>query len=247
MPSRQFVRASNHGLVAAQASATTLTGPLGTRNGFSIAALVTVTSLPGAAAYHAACSMQSATAAQEISLHLNGDSSGSVACKVGVNRVVPSTGVIPVADGRWYVIGAAKGSGTTTVRLWMVDLDSGVYTESLSAATFADYTAGTPTWNVGCRGASVDCWNGNISMATYGSGQIAIPNVRTKMANGAGWWYDHLKHCQRWPATQRTAFTDFRNLTNGPILNAQPFDSMFPTYPTAGTEPTWSALQPTGF
>lgn len=245
---RFFVRSSNHGLVDGQTMTPGVTGPVGTGSGFTIAALVSVTSLPGAGVYHTACGFQSGTAARECVLHLNGDSSGTVSLKVGATRIVPSTGIIPVADGRWYVIGATKASGSTTVRFFMSSINTGVpVTDQLSSASFADFTSAAATWCVGCRGASTDCWDGHIGMATYVTGQLPSGNARDRLGRARFAWYDHSRLIGRDPTTPFVVLTDLLTFNPGPILNQQRFSSASGIPPTTGTEPNAGTTNPPAF
>jgi hypothetical protein len=181
MPSRDFERGSSHRLGTAS---TVNTGA----NAFTLAALVTVESLPGAAAYHAAIALNSATAAREIVLDLNGDTGpGTLALKVGATRVVPSTSIIPSTDGRWMILVGKKASGTVNADFMLYDFTTQTWTEFSTSGTVADRTAGATDMNVGSDGAA-NYWDGRIALAMYLPENVAKEHLY-KLAMSRSEWY----------------------------------------------------------
>lgn len=177
MSSYDFVRGSSHRI-----------GTPSTVNWGSLAhttvAVVTVASLPGAGAYHAAMGMNSSTAAREVVLHLNGDTGpGTLSLKVGSTRVVPSTSIIPSTDGRWYLIGASKAAGTVNVDFFLFDWTTGAWTEFASSGTVGNRTNAATDTSVGADGAA-HYWDGRIAMAMHLPVALVQGQWRTLITKG---------------------------------------------------------------
>lgn len=179
MASRNFVAASTHRIATTSTAVYTQT--------HTQVALVTVASIPGAGVYPTIISLQSATAARELALCLNGDSSGTLSALVGATRINPSTNIIPVADGRWYFVGAAKTAGTVAVTFFMYDYLTATWTEFASSGTVASRTASAVSPNIGSRGAA-DYWNGRIAAVMHLPVNINLPENYRSLIGGRQSW-----------------------------------------------------------
>lgn len=182
MSSLAFAAASSQRLTA---SGTVNLGTGATEH--TCAALVTVASLPGAGVYRMAISEDNATTTRNLGLHLNGDTGpGTLSLLVGTTRVVPSSNMIPSTDGRWYLIGATKATGTVAVNFFMYDYVTGTWTWRASSGTVAARTTGATTCSVGSQVAG-SFWDGRIGAAMLLP--IAITEAQAfTLTRGRGTW-----------------------------------------------------------
>lgn len=157
MGSRLWVAASSHRITGSTLTWATNHTQMG---------IATVASLPGAGVRRTLVSVQSATAARDCALQLDGDNAGSLACLVGATRILPSSNMVPTADGRWYFFATSKAAGTVTVRFLMYDFLTGTWTILSSSGTVGNRTASGAQLNIGAHGAA-NYWDGLIAAVAH--------------------------------------------------------------------------------
>lgn len=235
MGSRLFVAASTQRITSASS------GWASNGGAHTVAALVTVASLPGAAVYRTAFSFSSATAARELSIELNGDSSGTVGAKVGATRMVPSTTIVPPTAGEWLLIGASKQSGTVTVQFFMYNFATGTWSESSSSGTVGNVTPAAVSGNMGSRGAA-DYWDGRIAAAAKWNRYMDAGEYKHLIEGRKAWWasLQKLGH-STFIVAERDCYIDLTRRT-APIRDEAGDKTTRGILWTTGTQPAFDAV-----
>lgn len=232
MGSRNFVRASSNRI----ASGVTGWANGMTVNGTTLAAYCTVASLPGAGAYNTALSLTSATSARNLYIGLAGDGGNALSCVFGANQIDfgAGSGLVPTADGRWYLLVVTKATGTVAPIGYMYDIAANVMVTATAGATTANRSAAAVTANVGAGLGAADFWNGRLAYVAAFD-RALTQGMITQLVHRNSW-----KHFHRSIDGLDVDLT-WRNGVMG-------FDEKNPTINfSAGTQPALDGVNPPGF
>ena len=201
----------------------------------TFAAVVTVESLPGAGAYHTMISATSGTAARQMYLGIAGDGGNALSVVHGATQVDfgAGSGLVPTADGRWYLFASTKQNGNVAPIGYMYDFLTCTLTTATAGATTNGRTAGAVTMNVG-SGGTADYWDGKIAMAAMFNRVLTEQQIL------------QLRHPTAWAAAQLDRFGCHIDLTWK--SNVIALDYINPSIAfTAGTDPGVNPDAPPGW